>query len=194
MNHNLGDAVLWAKESACTSAGLIVRRQGVRWRWSCRSGGRGRTRARTSFLLSSVLNKSGDWLLLLFGTSYHRPDLVLLLASLLPGGADYPSSETYSATSCAASFTCSSFTCHLRAGVEGARRHPGPEGLVLRHVLWAIGMTPPLCTRMCPGPFFEAPPPDPPVKTGTRVRRFRGCSYFELKGEQKNARSVQKAN
>jgi len=36
-----------------------------------------------------------------------------------------------------------------------------------------------LCTRICPYPFFEATPPGaapgPPVKTGARVRRFRGC-------------------
>ena len=33
---------------------------------------------------------------------------------------------------------------------------------------------------MCPHPFFEAKPlgaaPGPPVKTGARVRLFRGCS------------------
>ena len=75
-----------------------------------------------------------------------------------------------------------------RAPPPGPRRPgPAPRPVGYRN-------DPPLCTRMCPGPFFEAPPPDPPVKTGTRVRRFRGCSYFELKGEQKNARSVQKAN
>ena len=37
----------------------------------------------------------------------------------------------------------------------------------------------PLCTRICPYSFFEATPPGaapgPPVKTGARVRRFRGC-------------------
>jgi len=37
----------------------------------------------------------------------------------------------------------------------------------------------PLCTRICPYPFFEATPPGaapgPPVKTGARVRHFRGC-------------------
>ena len=35
--------------------------------------------------------------------------------------------------------------------------------------------------RICPYPFFEATPPGaapgPPVKTGARVRRFRGCNY-----------------
>ena len=42
---------------------------------------------------------------------------------------------------------------------------------------------PPLCTCMCPSspyPFFEATPPSaapgPPVKTGGRSRRFRGCN------------------
>ena len=39
----------------------------------------------------------------------------------------------------------------------------------------------PLCTRICPYPFFEAThlgaAPGPPVKTGARVRRFRGCNY-----------------
>ena len=39
----------------------------------------------------------------------------------------------------------------------------------------------PLCTRICPYPFFEVTPPGaapgPPVKTGARVRRFRGCKY-----------------
>ena len=36
-----------------------------------------------------------------------------------------------------------------------------------------------LCTRICPYPLFEATPPGAapgtPVKTGARVRRFRGC-------------------
>ena len=43
--------------------------------------------------------------------------------------------------------------------------------------LWEVT---PLCTRICPYPFFEAIPPGaapgPPVKTGARVRRFRGCN------------------
>ena len=38
----------------------------------------------------------------------------------------------------------------------------------------------PLCARICPCPFFEATTPGaapgPPVKTGARVRRFRGCN------------------
>ena len=38
----------------------------------------------------------------------------------------------------------------------------------------------PLCTRICPCPFFEVTPPGaapgPPVKTGARARRFRGCN------------------
>ena len=42
----------------------------------------------------------------------------------------------------------------------------------------------PLCTHVCPCPFFEATAPcaapAPPVKTGARVRRFRGCSYDQL--------------
>ena len=46
-----------------------------------------------------------------------------------------------------------------------------------RQKSWAIGNSP-LCTHMCPYPFFEATPPGaapgPPVKTGARVRRFRG--------------------
>ena len=41
-------------------------------------------------------------------------------------------------------------------------------------------MNPP-CTRMNPHPFFEATSPGaapgPPVKTGARVRHFRGCNY-----------------
>ena len=44
---------------------------------------------------------------------------------------------------------------------------------------WAIGNGP-LCTRICPYPFFEVTSPGatpgPPVKTGARVRRFRGCN------------------
>ena len=41
---------------------------------------------------------------------------------------------------------------------------------------------PPLCTRICPYPFFEAtpqpraPPPNPLLKPGAPVRRFRGCN------------------
>jgi len=39
----------------------------------------------------------------------------------------------------------------------------------------------PLCTRMCPYPFFEVTTPGaapgPPVKTGARVRRIHGCNY-----------------
>ena len=37
---------------------------------------------------------------------------------------------------------------------------------------------------MCPHPFFEAAPlgaaPGPPVKTGARVRHFRGCNQFPV--------------
>ena len=43
----------------------------------------------------------------------------------------------------------------------------------------------PLGTRMCPCPFFEATPPGaapgPPIKTGARVRRFRGCKNADTK-------------
>jgi len=48
----------------------------------------------------------------------------------------------------------------------------------------------PLCTRICPFPFFEATPPGaalgPPVKTGARVRRFRGCNLLAYQAEQNN--------
>ena len=48
-----------------------------------------------------------------------------------------------------------------------------------RKASWAIGNGP-LCTRICPYTFFEVTPPGtapgPPVKTGARVRRFRGCN------------------
>ena len=52
----------------------------------------------------------------------------------------------------------------------------------------------PLCTRLCPCPFFEATPqgaaPGPLVKTGACVRRFRGFNNLELKLNkgQKNKR------
>ena len=43
---------------------------------------------------------------------------------------------------------------------------------------------------MCPYPFFEDTPPGaapgPPVKTGARVRRFRGCNQT-LKRRVQNA-------
>ena len=42
--------------------------------------------------------------------------------------------------------------------------------------LWAIGYDP-LCTRMYPPPGAA---PGPPVKTGARVRRFRGCYEQEV--------------
>ena len=78
----------------------------------------------------------------------------------------------------------------------------GKRGAFLRHRLmggfggyfiqgvWALGSgsgrglpvelrNGPPRTRMCPHPFFEATPPGaapgPPVKTGARVRHFRGC-------------------
>ena len=51
---------------------------------------------------------------------------------------------------------------------------------------------------MCPYPFFEVTPPGaapgPPVKTGARVRRFRGCNKStpcgggEFKGKATKAR------
>jgi len=51
--------------------------------------------------------------------------------------------------------------------------------------LWAVGNAP-LCTHICPCPFFEATPPGaasgPPVKTGARVRRFRGCKKTSTGG------------
>jgi len=51
-----------------------------------------------------------------------------------------------------------------------------------RQKSWAIGNAPPLCTRICPYPFFEVTPPGaapgPPVKTGARVRRFWGCNQI----------------
>ena len=43
----------------------------------------------------------------------------------------------------------------------------------------------PLCTRMYTHPFFEATPPGaapgPPVKTGARVRHFRGCNQISAR-------------
>ena len=59
----------------------------------------------------------------------------------------------------------------------------------------------PFCARMCPCQFFEATPPGaapgPPVKTGARVRRFRGCNktskadfpLFKLAGGRPNGGS-----
>jgi len=42
----------------------------------------------------------------------------------------------------------------------------------------------PLCTRICPYSFFKVTPPGatpgPPVKSGARVRRFRGCKISAL--------------
>ena len=44
---------------------------------------------------------------------------------------------------------------------------------------------PPLCTHICPCPFFEATPPGaapgPPVTTGARVRRFWVCNNTAAK-------------
>ena len=51
----------------------------------------------------------------------------------------------------------------------------------------AIGNDPPLYAHMPLYPFFEVIPPGaapgPPVKTGARVRRFRGCnkSYYRTR-------------
>ena len=55
-----------------------------------------------------------------------------------------------------------------------------------RHIdtqrMWAIGNAPPLCALMpLPAPRSHTPgtAPGPPVKTGARVRRFRGCNREE---------------
>jgi len=53
-----------------------------------------------------------------------------------------------------------------------------------RQKSWAIGNAPPLFAHI-PYPFFEATPPGaapgPPVKTGARVRRLRGCNKRQQK-------------
>jgi len=110
--------------------------------------------------------------------------------------------DTFSAAFCAASFTCSSFTCRPRAAWGAAcvcwaclKNEREKEQLPFLGATRAHTHThhthtqivgyrkfPPLYAHtVCPIlTFFEVTPPGaapgPPVKTGARVRCFRGCN------------------
>jgi len=76
--------------------------------------------------------------------------------------------DTFSVASCAASFTCSSFMCHLRAGVGGGsrlgRRAPqhtffAPQKGCVHRVLYMLALHEPQHTFFCPPETLRSPRP-----------------------------------